>query len=136
MTTPCCVPKKRKANRIARIPLARPKAAKASPSEMHKHKSCICPTDDDSPQCELTAPCFSTGAAEERSPFCKNLKKTSAGFNLTTGAARFELACNLLTGDALSIFDTAAADANPVTSETKDLFEVCLDTAAHAAFPA
>ena len=114
MTIRYRVPKKTKAKRIAPIPLTRPKPLKAIPGESHKYKLRTAPTDGNSPQYELTVPYFSTGTCEEWLIFRKNLKKVTTGLNLTTGSARFELARNLLTGDALSIFNTTAADTTYV----------------------
>ena len=61
--------------------------------------------------------------------------KVIRGLNLTAGSAKFDLAGNLLTGDALSIFDTAAKDPHISPSETNASFEVCMDSVAYAAFP-
>ena len=127
--------KKTKAKRIAPIPLARPKPLKAIPGESHKCELRTSPTDGNSPQFELTVPYFSTGTCEEWLIFRKNLKKVTTGLNLTTGSARYELARNLLTGDALSIFNTTAADSTLITSETKESCETCLDAVAYAVFP-
>ena len=135
MTIRYRVPKKTKAKRIAPIPLTRPKPLKAIPGESHKYKLRTAPTDGNSPQYELTVPYFSTGTCEEWLIFRKNLKKVTTGLNLTTGSARFELARNLLTGDALSIFNTTAADTTLVMSETLTSFETCLDAVAYAVFP-
>lgn len=135
MTIRYRVPKKTKAKRIAPIPLARPKPLKAIPGESHKYKLRTSPTDGNSPQYELTVPYFSTGTCEEWLIFRKSLKKVITGLNLTTGTARFELARNLLTGDALSIFNTTASDTSQVTSETLVSFETCLDAVAYAVFP-
>ena len=135
MTIRYRVPKKTKAKRIAPIPLTRPKPLKAVPGKSHKYKLRTAPTDGNSPQYELTVPYFSTGSCEEWLIFRKNLKKVTTGLNLTTGSAKFELARNLLTGDALSIFNTTAADSTQVTSETLASFETCLDAVAYAVFP-
>ena len=108
MTVRHRVPKKMKAKRIAPVPLARPKQLKAVPGESHEHKLCTVPKDTDSPQHELTVPCFSSGTCEEWLVFRKNLMKVIHGLNLTTGPTQLELARSLLTGDALSVFNTAA----------------------------
>ena len=124
-----------KAKRIAPIPLARPKPIKLVPGEFHKYKLRTAPSDGNSPQHELAVSYFSTGTCEEWLLFRKNLFKVITGLHLTTGSARFELARNLLTGDALSIFNTTAADPTQVTSETKESFDACLDAVACAVFP-
>ena len=103
------VPKKTKQNCIAPIPLERPEVKRTVPGGSHKYKLCTSPTDGNSPTYELTVPYFSTGTCEEWLIFHKNLNKVIKGLNLTNGSGKFELARNLLTGDALSIFDTAAS---------------------------
>ena len=109
MTVRYRAPKKTEAKRIAPVPLARPTKVKVLPGESRKHKLRTTPTDGDSPQCELTVPHFSTGVCEEWLTFRKNLNKVIEGLNLTAGTAKeFELARDLLTGDALSIFDSAS----------------------------
>ncbi len=135
MTIRYRVPRKMKAKRIAPIPLTRPKPIKAVPGESHKYKLRTAPSDGNSPQYELTVAYFSTGTCEEWLLFRKNLFKVITGLHLTTGSARFELARNLLTGDALSIFNTTAADPTQVTSETVASFDICLDAVAYAVFP-
>lgn len=132
----CHVPKKMKTKSIAPVPLARPKTAKAAPGELHEHKLCTTPTDGSSLQCELTVSHFSAGTCEEWSLFCKNLNEVIEGLNLTTGTAKFKLAHDLLTGNALSIFNAASKDSTVSTSETNKSFEACLDSVAHAVFPA
>ena len=127
------VPKKTKQNRIAPIPLARPEVKRTVPGGSHKYKLRTSPTDGNSPTYELTVPYFSTGTCEEWLIFRKNLNKVIKGLNLTNGSGKFELARNLLTGDALSIFDTAASPEE--ITETNSNFEACLDSVALAVFP-
>ena len=135
MTIRYRVPKKKRMG-IAPIPLARPKRLKAVPGESHKYKLRTTPTDGNSPQYELTVAYFNTGTCEEWLLFRKNLNKVIKGLNLTTGTTKFELARNLLTGDALSVFNTAASDNTIALTETNQSFETCLDHVAYAVFPA
>ena len=134
MTIQYKIPRKSKQARIAPIPLARPKVYKAAVGESHKYKLRTNPTDERSSTYELTVQYFSTGTCEEWLLFRKNLNKVIKGLHLTKGPTKFELASNLLTGDALSIFKNAQIGIENFT-ETNESFETCLDECAYAIFP-
>ena len=65
------------------------------------------PADDSSPTYELSVPYFGTGSCEEWLKFRANVAKVLLGQHVTTGPAKFLVACCLLIGNALLVFNTA-----------------------------
>jgi hypothetical protein len=112
------------------IPMDRAEPKDLEIGEYHTYKLRTNPAEADSPLYTLQVPKFDTGTPEEWLKFQKKLRAVIAGQNATTGPARYGLARNLLTGDALATFSTM--DGN----ETVANFDRALRRMTEHIFPA
>ena len=102
-----------------------------------KYQSYKCrndPTDRDSPTYEITVPYFSDGSPEEWIRFVKLMKQLFKGQGDTTGPARYVKARQLLTGNALTTFESHVT-STVNHSETVPSFSQAIMAVGNDVFP-
>ena len=97
------------------IPLERPAETQHCKDQFLTFKLRSNPTDDASTTYDLSIPFFSTGSAEELLIFIQMVNRVISGQNVTDGPGRYALICRLLSGDALTAFNSAATAAGNET---------------------
>jgi len=89
-------------------------------------------TEDTSQTYDLILPYYNSASPEEWLIFCTDLNEAIIGQNITQGPARYTMARQVLQGDALALFDAAAAVQG---NETNANFELCLNNVTDHVFP-
>ena len=115
------------------IGLDRPEIIELEKGQYHTYELRTSPTNVNSPTYKLDVPKFSTGTPEEWLKFVHNLRTVIQGQHVQDGPGRYRLARNLLKGDALSAFNTAATTAG---NETQANFDTVLNSVTEHIFPA
>ena len=69
------------------------------------------PGDDASETYSLNAHCFDSGAPSDWTDWHESFEKVATGHLLTDGLEKHNMACALLCGDALRVFNKAVLDA-------------------------
>ena len=90
------------------------------------------PTEDTSQTYNLILPYYNSALPEEWLIFHTDLNKAIIRQNITQGPARYTMARQVLQGDALALFDAAAATRG---NKTKANFELCLNDVTDHVFP-
>ena len=90
------------------------------------------PTDANSDTYSLNIRYFRTGTPEDFLKWRKDYDKVIRGQNLTTGPSKYAMARNLLQGDALRVFNTAASTEG---NETNENFQKVLNALTRHIFP-
>ena len=92
------------------------------------------PTNRDSPTYKVTVPYFSDGSPEKLIQFLKLMKQVFKGQGNTTGPARYIKARQLLTGNALTSFESHVSSIEGHT-ETLTTFQEAIMAVAQDVFP-
>lgn len=103
------------------IPFERPGETQKRKDQFLTFKLRSVPTEEGSTTYDLSIPFFDQGSPEELLIFLNLLGKVFVGQNVTTGPQKYAITRRLLTGDALSAFNSAAATAG---NETLDHFKM------------
>jgi hypothetical protein len=114
------------------IPLVRPEYAAPKKNESLTMKLRSNPTDDNSQTYELVVKFFKTGTAEEWLMFLRDLNKILVGQNITAAPAKYAMARLLLSGEALTVFNTHATEHG---NETNNHFNLTLQNLTTHIFP-
>ena len=125
------------------IPLKRPDDKELTKEQYMSLKLRSIPDKTNSPTYELTVAYFDDGTPEEWLKLLKNLKRVFVGQNLTTATTKYAMTRRLLTGAALSQFNTkyqeleekANATEGESWEEDDDNLRKCLDAVTEKVFP-
>lgn len=130
------IPRKQQATRrsvdIPPIPLDRQEEKTLVRSQYITLKLRSNPTEDTSQTYNLILPYYNSASLEEWLIFRTDLNKAIIGQNITQGPARYTTARQVLQGDALALFDAAAAAGG---NKTNANFKLCLNDVTDHVFP-
>ena len=103
------------------IQFERPKAKDYDKSEILEFKLRSNPNDEHSTTYSLSIPYFKSGTPEELLVLIDSIQKVFVGQHATTGPQRYALVKWVLKGEALTVFEQAAAEAGNETLENLNL---------------